>query len=279
MLLAAVVGCTSTATGQGDAASGPAAASVPGHHHGAGGALVSEPVGDGTTAAEVGYSLRPLSTPETAGQPGALRFVVENFRGRPHTEFLTEQTKKMHVYVVRDDFAVFRHVHPEMAEDGTWTGNLTLPEPGDYRVVTEFVARDDGGNGDHLILGEHFTVPGEWEPQAARPAAATTWGVEASVLGRVAAGREELLRVRLTTPDGGLPSLGQYLGTSAHLTGFHEETGGVVHMHPLGSPVSSADGAELQFHAELPAAGRYRLFLQVVADDFLHTLPIEITAA
>jgi hypothetical protein len=241
--------------------------------------MVSLPVGDGTAASEVGYSLRDVTLPSAIGEPGKLSFVVENFRGRPHTQFLTEQTKDMHVYVVREDYAVFRHVHPELADDGTWVGNLTLPIPGDYRVVVEFVARDDGGNGDHLILGEHVTVPGDWQPQpGTQPTAATGWGVEATVLSELEAGVEEELRVRISTTEGGVPSLGQYLGASAHLTGFHEQSGAVVHMHPLGAPSTSDEGAELVFHAELPAAGRYLLFLQVVADDFLHTLPVEVTA-
>lgn len=241
--------------------------------------MVSLPVGDGTTSSEVGYSLRDVALPSTAGEPGELSFVVENFRGRPHTRFLTEQTKDMHVYVVREDYAIFRHVHPALGDDGIWTGNLTLPEPGEYRVVAEFVARDDGGNGDHLILGEHVTMPGEWPPHSrVQAVAATGWGVEATVTSEIAAGSEEELRVRVSTPDGEVPSLGQYLGASAHLTGFHEESGAVVHMHPLGGPLISDQAAELVFHAELPEPGRYLLFLQVVADDFLHTLPIEVTA-
>ena len=45
------------------------------------------------------------------------------------------------------------------------------PAGGDYRVIAEFVARDEGGNGDHVVLGE--TVPvGRRRPTApARPGA------------------------------------------------------------------------------------------------------------
>ena len=72
--------------------------------------------------------------------------------------------------------------------------------------------------------------------------------------------------------------LGQYLGTSAHLTGFHVETGAVVHMHPLGAPEAGEDGTVLSFHTELPAGGEYVLFLQTRVDEFLHTLPLRIRA-
>jgi hypothetical protein len=184
----------------------------------------------------------------------------------------------MHVYVVRDDLAVFRHVHPEMQSDGTWTGNLTLPEPGEYRVVAEFVARDEGGNGDHVLLGDLATVRGGAAPAGVEDGG-TDWGVKARVVGDIAAGSEQQLRVRLTGPDGTAPDLGQYLGTSAHLTGFHVDTGQAVHMHPLGAPSVQPDGTELSFHAELPRAGQYVLFLQVRVDDFLHTLRLPVAAS
>lgn len=259
----------------GSGGTGPA-----GHSHAHAGARVSLPVGDGTRSYEVGYTLRDVRLPARAGEPGRLSFVVQDFTGRPQTDYLDEQTKKMHVYVVRSDLAVFRHVHPELQPDGTWSGTLTLPEPGDYRVVTELVARDDGGDGDHVLLGARATVPGDWQPEPVTAATGTAsdWGVEATVLGDVAAGSAQELRIRLATPDGGAPQLGQYLGTYAHLTGFHVASGGVVHMHPLGAPGTGPDGAELVFHAQLPRPGEYLLFLQVPVDGFLHTLPVPVVA-
>lgn len=249
-----------------------------GHHH-ENGARISMPVGDGTQATEVGYSLTGVHLPERAGEAGQVRFTIEDYRGRPVTDYIVEQDKQMHVYVVRDDLAVFRHVHPQLQPDGTWTGNLTLPEPGDYRLVTEFVARDEGGNGDHIVLGAERSVPGAWQP-VADPVAAQTpaaWVVDAEVLAPPAVGRDQTLRIRLSR-DGEPVDLGQYLGTSAHLTGFHRETGAVVHMHPLGEPARTDAGTDLTFHTELPAAGDYLLFLQVRVDGFLHTIPVPATA-
>lgn len=53
------------------------------------------------------------------------------------------------------------------------------------------------------------------------------------------------MRIRLSDPDGGAPALGEYLGTSAHLTGFHVGSGAAVHMHPLGAPSTTDDAVEL----------------------------------
>ena len=74
-------------------------------------------------------------------------------------------------------------------------------------------------------------------------------------------------------------SLGTYLGAYAHVTGFHRQTGAMVHLHPLGAPEVTEDGAELTFHAEIPDPGDYRLFAQTRVDGFLHTVPVELTVA
>lgn len=70
------------------------------------------------------------------------------------TEYLVEQTKDLHLNVVRADLGVLRHLHPTMADDGTWTAPVSLPGVGAYRVIAEFVARGEGGDGDHVILGQ-----------------------------------------------------------------------------------------------------------------------------
>jgi hypothetical protein len=257
------------------------AADVEPHDHAAGAGL--PPAGDGTEDYQVGYTLKQVRLPETPGEPGRLSFVIENYHGRPHTAFFTEQTKDMHVYVVREDLAVFRHVHPAMRRDGTWVGILTLPEPGDYRVVTEFLAEDEGGYGDFVMLGSRATVPGDWTPAPLADEVTETagnWGVRATALDSPAAEVDDLLRVSLSRADAPGPvDLGRYLGTSAHLTGFHVDSGAVAHLHPTGEPKTSESGTELEFHTRLPSAGRYVMFLQVRVDDFLHTLPLRVVAS
>lgn len=246
--------------------------------HSHSGAGMSIPMGDGTVAQQSGYTLRGVRLPRRAGEPGRVSFVVEDHRGSPKKRYLVEQTKRIHVSVVRADLAVYRHVHPEMRPDGTWVGHLTLPEPGDYRVVAEFIARDEGGGGDHVLLGDEVTV-GEGARAVPAVTEAADWGVEARAVGDLVAGEKQDLRIRLTRPDGSAPALGQYLGSSAHLTGFHIGTGSAVHMRPRGAPEVGSDGVDLVVEAELPVRGRYLLFLQVRVDEFLHTLRVPVTAS
>jgi hypothetical protein len=259
----ALAGCTDAEAGQ-DAA---------GHSH-AGGVLVSLPVGDGTRAEEVGYSLVDVGLPRRAGKAGQVRLRIDTFRGTAQTEFVTEQARNLHLYVVRDDLAVFRHLHPTMAADGTWTAPVTLPAPGKYRVIAEFVALDDGGGGDHLVLGSTGTVGGSDEG-GVDPA--TDPFLEVEVTQAPTVGPDGRLRLMVRDAHGRPVSLGTYLGTSGHVTGFHEQSGAVIHLHPMAEPEVTEDGTELTFHSEVQRPGAYQLFVQVRVEGYLHTVPVNLT--
>lgn len=246
-----------------------------GHTHGSGVAMVSLPVGDGTQAEEVGYSLEDVALPRTAGRRGEVTFRVQTFRGSAQTAFLTEQTKKLHLYVVRDDLEVFRHLHPTMAKDGTWTAPVVLPTGGDYRVIAEFVAEDDGGNGDHVILGKTVSLTGP----ADDPGAVADPVVRVRVDQAPRAGNDGRMRLRVTDAADRPVRLETFLGVYAHVTGFQEQTGAMVHLHPLSDPTVTEDGSSLEFHSEIDEAGDYRMFVQVRVDGFVHTVPVELTVA
>ena len=243
-----------------------------GHSHGAGQAIVSLPVGDGTEAEQVGYALEDVSLPDRAGTTGAVSFRV-TYQDEPVTEYIEELTRDLHLYVVSEDLATFRHLHPVMADDGTWTAPVQLPAGGDYRVVAEFVARDSGGNGDHLVLGESVAVPAG----AAAYDAAADPVVEVDATQAPVAGPNGRMELRVRDADGEPVRLGTYLGAFGHVTGFHTGTGSMVHVHPLDAPSVTEDGSTLTFHTEIEQAGDYRLFVQVRVDGYLHTVPVEVT--
>ena len=268
LLVAAVL--ATTLAGCSDSGSQPA-----GHAHGSGAAMVSLPVGDGTKATDVGYSLEDAAIDTRPGRTGEVRFRITDAEGEPVTAYLEELTKEMHLYVVREDLAVFRHLHPTMADDGTWTASVTLPSGGDYRVITEFVAEDAGGNGDHLVLGDTVPVEGPvGEPTGEDDPFLSVEVVQAPPRGP--AGR---MRLVVRDAQDRPVRLGTYLGTFAHVTGFQRDTGAVVHLHPLTDPAVTEDGSAMTFHTEIEQAGPYRLFVQVRVDGYLHTVPVETTVA
>jgi len=264
VVLLTVAGCSGDTEG---------AESDGGHSH-AGGVQVSLPVGAGTRDSEVGYTLQDVDLAVHPGHTGQVSFRIVGGGGQPVTDYVQELTRDLHLYVVRDDLEVFRHLHPTMAGDGTWSAPVSLPASGDYRVIAEFVARDDGGNGDHVVLGD--TVPVSGGP-ADVPDVAPVLDVEVT-------------RAPDTGPDGRLQlsvrddqdrpvRIDTYLGTYGHVTGFQRETGAMVHVHPLAAPETTDRGSELTFHTEVEQPGDYLAFVQVRVDGFLHTVPVPMSVA
>ncbi|GAA5165884.1 hypothetical protein GCM10023214_37610 [Amycolatopsis dongchuanensis] len=90
----------------------------------------------GLASSRGGYTLTPTSTTLATGTTTEFAFRITGPDGTPVTAFDVEHDKRMHLIVVRRDTAGFRHVHPAMTADGTWTVPLdaakraaTAPSP------------------------------------------------------------------------------------------------------------------------------------------------------
>ncbi len=145
----------------------------------------------------------------------------------------------MHTYLVRKDLTQYQHIHPAIdAATGIWSVDLTIPEPGPYRVVTEFEALTPDGNFDDRILGTDFTVAGTYKPSTAEPAAldtATVDGYELSLDGAPKIGGGDL-KLKITKNGADVTDLQPYLASFAHITGFREGDLSSVHVHPNEAP-------------------------------------------
>lgn len=251
-----------------------------GHTHGPG-ETDALPVGDGTTAAAGGYRIAEVRLVGGADAPGDLSFRILDSDDRPVTDLVEVQTKAMHLYVVRTDLAVYRHVHPVLVGD-RWQTRVDLGEPGEYRVIADF---QPAAADRPVVVGEDAVVPGRWRPAApatSDDAAAGDDGmIRVTVDGPVPAGPDGRLRIVVTTLDGGPVTLGSYLGTTAHVSGLRMSRRAAdrrfVHVHPFGAPEVSDDGTRLVFHTEFGDPGSYRLFVQVRVDGLLHTVPVTAT--
>lgn len=246
-----------------------------GHTHGPGGQ--STTIGDGTTPTAGGYSLADVSLPERAGEPGDLSFRIVDRTGEPLLSYTEEQTKLLHLYVVRNDLQDFRHLHPTMAKDGTWSTRVNLAGPGSYRVLAEFTPGTDPA-GNHVVLGRSDIVPGTWAP--AQATASTTGDdgiVQVAAPPTVRSGPDQRMTLTVSDEAGRSPTLGTFLGTYAHVTGFNVESGEFAHAHPYGEPDVGAEGTDLVFHTDFAQPGRYVLFVQVRVDGFVHTVPVSST--
>ncbi|MFI7219195.1 hypothetical protein [Micromonospora maritima] len=244
------------------------------------GATVTQGGGDGATGLSIsaaGYTLVPSAGAPAAGRAGDLRFQIRDEQRRPVTRFAVVHDKPMHVIVARRDLSGYRHLHPTMAADGTWSVPVTPFDPGVWRMYADFTAVADDGRQVAVVLGADLTVPGTYVPRPLPAAAtsATVDGFTATWTGAPEVGRSVPLRFRVTGAGGGAAALEPYLGAYGHLVALREGDLGYLHVHP--EPVR--DGDAVTFWLTAPGPGRYRMFLDFQVGGVVRTAAFTLTVA
>ncbi|WP_371498394.1 FixH family protein [Kitasatospora sp. NBC_00374] len=230
--------------------------------------------GTGLSAEQNGYRLDGELAAPTA--PADYRFRITGPDGKVVTAFVPEQTKQLHFYAIRSDLTGFQHLHPALAPDGTWTAPLTPLEPGDWRLYTSFTPDSGPGKGAALVLSRAVTVPGG-TTAAALPAAATSTTVDGYTVAVQHTPKTGALKLTVTRDGRPVTDLEPYLESFGHLTAFHAGDQAFAHLHPEGGVATGHGGPDLRFHAELPAAGDWRLFVQFQTGGTLHTAALTIS--
>ena len=59
--------------------------------------------------------------------------------GKPIEKFELVHDKLYHLFVISQGMNDFQHIHPEQRADGTWAIDVTLPRPGYYKVLSDFL--------------------------------------------------------------------------------------------------------------------------------------------
>jgi hypothetical protein len=219
--------------------------------------------------------------------------------GEPVRAFELVHEKPYHLFVISQDMEHFQHIHPEQLPDGTWTIDVTLPKPGYYTVLSDFLPRggasqliarplvtagfdgDLAGNGAHLIpdaspmkVVDDITARVSYDPPA------------------FVAGLYGHLIFHLTDTRTGRPvtDLQTYLGAFGHTLIMSEDMLDYVHSHSLDILASNDDdgvpqfiippGADLEalrggpdvtFDGLMPKPGRYRAWTQFRRNNIIHT--------
>ncbi|MBF6178395.1 hypothetical protein [Nocardia otitidiscaviarum] len=229
----------------------------------------------GLADSESGYTLGEISAPTTANQPGVLSFRITGPSGTV-TAYDEQHEKDLHLIVARTDAGQFRHVHPELAADGTWSIDWTWKEPGTYRVFADFAPT--GGPGG-LTLSRTVTVTGQAALQPLPPPSRTAEvdGYRVTLTGELTTTGSQL---SFTVTRDGKPvtDLRPYLGAYAHLVALRASDLAYLHVHPQGEVGKTPAGPEVAFHAEAPTAGDYRLYLDFSHGNAVHTAEFTITA-
>lgn len=217
-----------------------------------------------------GYTLQLLG----GSQAGTLDFRILDHTGDPVRDFeIQHEKKKLHLIVVNRDLSGFRHVHPVLAADGTWSVPMPIENPGAYRVIADFKA---AGAAAGTVLGADLLIPGDSRitPLPAPSTVAVVDGYRVELSTHLTAGGSA--PVTLTVSKDGRPvtDLEPYLGAYGHLVALRSGDAGYLHVHPT----STTPGPEIRFEAEVPSAGSYRLYLDFQHAGVVHTAEFTVIA-
>jgi hypothetical protein len=265
-------------------------ASAPGACRKCGMALVP---GNPLDAAECRLDVETVPRAVKAGRPARFRFTVFHPVTRSQIrEFAVVHDQPYHLFVVSQDMNHFFHVHPEQDADGSFSIELTLPQPGYYRIYSDFLPV---GGGPQVIAtplvtarfdGDVVASLARLEPDRSLAKAADGTIVDLQVDPReLVAGRVVPFTFRLIDEATRQPvaDLEPYLGAWGHALILSEDMIEYIHAHPRQPLPDGADrgalrgGPEVIFEGLLPKPGRYRVWLQFRRRARTTTVPFTIS--
>ena len=241
------------------------------------------------------YTLEFATAPAVvkAGAPITMLFTVRHpGTGAPIRSFEVVHDKRYHLFVVSRDMEVFQHIHPEQRADGTWAIEVTLPKPGYYQILSDFLPT----GGSPQFVGRTLVTAGfagDLESQTAHlapdTASSKTVGsltahvqLEPSIL---VAGQYGHLSFTLADAATGQPvtDLQPYLGAFGHMLILSEDMRDYVHSHPFEGPESDITkgfgGPNVTFEGYLPRPGRYRAWSQFQRKGEVITVPFTLNVS
>jgi hypothetical protein len=224
---------------------------------------------NGLASSAAGYTLAPARTTLERGD-NVFRFRILDASGAAVRTYDVDGGVRLHLIVVRRDFAGYQHVHPRLGRDGVWSVPLRLESPGAYRAYADFDVA-----GEKTVLGYDLFVPGTFAP-APLPAVATHTRVDGYDVTltheTLRAGKETKLYFVVSRDGRPVRSFQTYVGHRGHLVALR--AGDLAYSHVQPEPTGAP--GEIVFHTELATAGKYRTFLQFRRDGVIHTAPFTV---
>jgi Heavy metal binding domain len=221
-------------------------------------------------------------------------------------DFEVVHTRRFHLFVISQDLDFFAHIHPTMGADGTWSIETTVPKPGYYQVLCDFMPRGGSGQflnaplvtadyaGDLATDSAHLQPDTSWKKSAGDITATLSFDPA-----HPTSGQYTHLNLYLTDTVTGRPitDLQPYLGQFSHMLMMSEDLQCYVHSHPINIVVEQEDGVgvpeyiiapdanlatirggpRVTFDALMPKAGLFRVWAQFQRHDQVRTIPFTFT--
>ncbi|MEY4340096.1 MAG: hypothetical protein RLZ14_1946 [Actinomycetota bacterium] len=177
------------------------------------------------------------------------------------TNFPEAHGARLHTVLVRPDLSDFSHIHPTIADDGSWS--VTVDQPGQWHLVF-----DTTPDNNPVVVSANLDDETKVEPT---PLPAADDDVVVSGLHIVRTGLDFTVTAEDGTPATGLEP---YLGMAAHLIAVRDGDLSYVHLHPTMEMTGM-----FMFGTKLPQPGTYRLFLQFGLRGDVITVPFTAVQA
>ena len=200
----------------------------------------------------VKVTLQPRSP--RPGEPVELRFSIRHPKtGKLFRDFQLIHERLFHLFIVSRDLTFFAHEHPAMQADGTFALSTTLPQAGEYRLLSDFFPE----GGTPQLIPKTVILSGQALPghTTAIPSEPKNLQVELQTEPlEPKAGKKTMLFFRLSPGDG----LEPYLGARGHLLAASEDLIDMIHSHPA----FDEPGEVVQFNVIFPRPGVHRVWVQ-----------------
>jgi hypothetical protein len=185
-------------------------------------------------------------------------------------DFIPLHERLFHLFIIGRDLEYFQHVHPVAAADGIFVLTQAIP-PGEYMLIGDFLPQ----GGTTQMVQRALIVGGVSRP---RPPAVASTDVRITMAAEdFAAGKYACLTFTVSDAKTGTPvtDLEAYLGAPAHMLLVRADLTDAVHAHP--EEIGTA-GPVISFHPLVPAAGDYKLWVQVQRAGKVITVPFSLRA-
>ncbi|HEY3654563.1 MAG TPA: hypothetical protein VGL34_06190 [Steroidobacteraceae bacterium] len=210
--------------------------------------------------------------PLEAGKPAHAILHLRRADDQPVTpaELIETHTRKIHLLVVDGSLTDYHHEHPQPATTpGDYAFDFRPSKPGPYLAWADLRPLPMGLQEYEpaIIAGMGNSEPvTNKEPRLSGDAEGLRFEL---VLAKpqIKVGEPTGAKLRITKRDGsGFDQLEPVMAAFAHLVGFNEDKETVLHMHPIGVPITDPNvrgGPELDFKIYATRPGYVRLFAQV----------------
>jgi len=215
------------------------------------------------TTDKFSVEVKPTGGAVEAGKPASLTFTLKDPTGLAVTKVETVHEKLLHLLIVSKDLSWFRHEHPVVQKDGTFTLGFTFPQGGDYILYHDFTPPGVGQQVVQVPLSVKGAAPAPVKLTVDDRAPKTIDGytVTLDTGGPVKTGGETHLAFTITKDGKPVTTLAPYLGAMGHLVVISEDRTEFVHSHPHEEGEEHAKpstGPKVDFEAMFMKPGLYK---------------------